>query len=145
MSGHFSSVADGPGKWLLDPRIQANFETNPLSVGFKVEYDDGRWTARTAKTVNSMFITERVLPHEVVLASTDQRGKPVIKHVAVQFLLPSKPHLHHGAVVIDGPDTGEVGMVKSKSQKTKLFTIHLRNSSARPRLPEEALCRLAKK
>jgi hypothetical protein len=142
MLTHFSPVADGPGKWLLDPRIQATFDTKPVLVRFRVEYDGGRWVTRTAKTLKSWFITETLLLHKVALDMTDQRGNRITRRVEVQFLLPTKPQLDHPAIIIDGPNIGDVGMVKGRNRRTKDFTIDLVDSAARVQLPEEALCRL---
>jgi hypothetical protein len=88
-----------------------------------------------------MFITETLLPHQIALELTDQRGKRIYKNVEVHFLLPTKPQLDQPAIVIDGPDMGEVGIVQSKNRKTKDYKIEL-NPAAIIYLPEDKLCRV---
>jgi hypothetical protein len=127
---------------LLDQRIQAIFDVKPVVVGFRIDYDDGRWVTRTARTAKSWFVTEKILPREIAVDTTDQRGKPVTKHVDVRFLLPKKPHMNKLAIIIDGPNIGDFGTVMSKSRATNKYKIQLLNSAVNLYLPEDALCRL---
>ena len=111
-------------------------------VRFSIDYDDGRWVTRNARTARSWFVTESLLSREVALDMTDQRGNPITKHVDVRFLLPTKPQMNKPVIIIDGPNIGDVGIVLRKSRATLNYTIKLLNSAANVYLPEESLCRL---
>jgi hypothetical protein len=110
-------------------------------VRFRVEYDDGRWASRTARTAKSWFVTESLLQREIALETTDQRGNPITKHVDVRFLLPTKPQLNKSVIIIDGPNMGDVGVVMRKN-RTNIYTIQLLKSVTHISLPENVLCRL---
>jgi hypothetical protein len=136
-----SHTPDGPGKWLLDPRIQAHLDIMSLVVRFSVEYDGGCWVTRTAKTVKNWFITEEVLKDEVVLELTDQRGKAINKTVSVRYLQPTAPKVNHPAMIIDGEKMGHVGMINNRHRKSGNFVIVVGENSLR--VAERDLCRLA--
>ena len=59
--------SDGPGKWLLHPSIRPIFDSSPLNVRFKTDYEAGRHHGRTARTLKSWFVTEPPLRDEVAL------------------------------------------------------------------------------
>jgi hypothetical protein len=132
---------------LLDPLVRAKFDTDPIMVSFKTEYDGGRWSGRTAKTLKSWFITETLRPGEVALTWTDNRAAVRSANVHVQFLEPARPILNQRVLIIEGTNIGEIGILEKRKRggksTIKLVVVKLDHSNVHIEIPETALCRIS--